>query len=288
MYKSLSPGAIGIRDISLPETIELAKATGFGGVAFSIREAADLVAAHDLDYVRALFAKADVRPGHWGLPVAWSDDAQWEQDLQELPDLAALARDLGSLRTATWITPGSDVRDFEANSEWHVQRLRPIAQTLKEYGVRFGLEFIGPKTSRAQARYSFVYTLDGMMELAQAIGTGNVGVMLDAWHLYTSGGSVEDLDRITAEDVVIVHVNDAPEGVAREAQIDNVRRLPMETGVIDLAAFMQKLAAMGYDGPVMPEPFSQRLNEIAADDPRRAAQETAESMRQLWDASGLD
>ena len=48
------------------------------------------------------------------------------------------------------------------------------------------------------------------MDLAAAIGTGNVGLLLDAWHLYTGGGSIDDLDKITAKDVVVVHVNDAP------------------------------------------------------------------------------
>jgi sugar phosphate isomerase/epimerase len=123
------------------------------------------------------------------------------------------------------------------------------------------------------------------MELAEAIGTGNVGLLLDAWHLYTSGGSMEDLDKITAQDVVTVHVNDAPAGVEREEQIDNVRALPMETGVIDLATFMQKLDGMGYDGPITPEPFSARVNAI--EDPLEAAQVVAGYMDELWKAGGL-
>ena len=50
---------------------------------------------------------------------------------------------------------------------------------------------------------------------------------------------------------------------------------------------LRKLAAMGYDGPVTPEPFSQRVNAIAADDPLKAAQIVAASMDALWKASGL-
>jgi hypothetical protein len=41
---------------------------------------------------------------------------------------------------------------------------------------------------------------------------------------------------------------------------------------------------MGYDGPVMPEPFSKQLNEVAAADPLGAAKIAAESMRKLWAA----
>lgn len=287
MFKCLSPGAIGIRGLSLPESIELAQKTGFEGVGFSIREAAALADAHGADYVRDLFERAGVRPGHWDLPVAWNEEDQWEQDLDQLPRLAALARDLDCTRTATWCPPGSDEREYAENFTWHVARFRPIADVLKDHGCRLGIEFIGPKTSRTPHKYPFIYTLEGMIELVEAIGTGNAGLLLDAWHLYTSGGSVDDLDKITAEDVIVVHVNDAPTGIARDDQIDNVRCLPMETSVIDLPGFMRKLDAMGYDGPVMPEPFSQRVSAIASEDALKAAQLTAEAMDRLWQASGL-
>jgi sugar phosphate isomerase/epimerase len=285
MFKNLSPGAIGIRDLSLPEAVDLAKQTGFKGIDFDIREAAALVDERGVDYVRGLFESAGILPGQWGLPVAWNKDEQWEQDLEQLPRLAALGRELGCTRTATWCPPASNDRPYEENLQWHVARFRPIAQVLAGHGCRLGIEFIGPKTIRDRFKYTFIYTLEGMMEMAEAIGTGNVGLLLDAWHLYTSGGGLDDLDEIRNEDVVTVHVNDAPAGVARHEQVDNVRRLPMETGVIDLPGFMKKLQTLGYDGPVTPEPFSERVNAI--EDPLEAARLVATYMDMLWEASGL-
>ncbi|MGC9523416.1 MAG: sugar phosphate isomerase/epimerase family protein [Anaerolineae bacterium] len=287
MYKNLNAAAIGIRGATLAETIRLAADTGFGGIDFSIREAAVLADSYGIDRVRSLFDEAGVRPGQWGLPVAWNDDARWEQDLAELPRLAALGRELGCTRTATWCPPASDERPFEENFQWHADRFRPIAEVLKAYDCRLGIEFIGPKTLREGKAYAFIHTLEGVMELAEAIGTGNVGLLLDAWHLYTSGGTVDDLDGITAEDVITVHVNDAPEGVPRDEQIDNVRCLPMETGVIDLPAFIRKLDELGYDGPVTTEPFNEALNGLAARDPRAAAERVARSMDRMWTAAGL-
>ncbi len=92
VYKNLSPGAIGIRGLSLAEAIDLAHSTGFGGIDFSIREAAALADERGIDYVRGLFKSAGVLPGQWGLPVAWNKDEQWEQDLQQLPRLAAIGQ----------------------------------------------------------------------------------------------------------------------------------------------------------------------------------------------------
>ena len=65
-----------------------------------------------------------------------------------------------------------------------------------------------------------------------------------------------------------VHVNDAPAGVPVEEQLDNVRALPGETGVIDIAGFLQSLQAIGYDGPVVPEPFKKELADLPSDDAR--------------------
>ncbi len=288
MYATFGPDALGMRGLPLSEAIALARDSGFAGLAFDSRAAAQSVDEHGLAAVQEQFAQAGVKPALWNLPVAWRDDDQWESDLRELPRLAATARELGATRTATYMPSGSDERPFRENFDWHVARLRPIAEVLRDEGCRFGIEFIGPKTFRAAFRHEFIHTLDGVMELVAAIGTGNVGVLLDSWHLYTSAGTPGDLKRLTNHDVVVVHVNDAPAEIARDEQIDTVRTLPMETGVIDLVGFMQALREMGYDGPVMPEPFSQRINDLAATDPEAAAREAARSMDALWRAAGLE
>ena len=286
MYTTIGPEALGIRGLSLSEAIALARDAGFAGLAFDIRLAAQAVDERGLGAVLEEFSQAGVRPAHWNLPVAWRDDATWEADLRDLPRLAAVGRELGATRTATYMPSGSDERPFGENFDWHVARLRPIAEALHDQGCRFGIEYIGPKTYRAAFRHEFIHTLDGLMDLIGAIDVDAVGVMLDSWHLFASGGSLPDLNRLGNEDVVVVHVNDAPAGMAWDDQIDTVRALPMETGVIDLAGFMQALQRLGYDGPVMPEPFSQRVNDVAASDPLAAAREAARAMDALWSTAG--
>jgi sugar phosphate isomerase/epimerase len=282
MYATIGPEALGIRGLSLSEAIAVAHDAGFAGLAFDSRAAARAIDEQGLAAVQEEFGQAGVKPALWNLPVAWRDDDQWRADLRELPRLAATARELGATRTATYMPSGSDERPFRENFNWHVARLRPIAEVLRDEGCRFGIEFIGPRTYRAAFRHEFIHTLDGVMELNAAIGTGNVGLLLDSWHLYTSGGTIAEMERLTNDDVVVVHVNDAPAGIAPDEQIDTVRTLPMETGVIDLVGFMRALRKMGYDGPVMPEPFSQRLNDLAATDPEAAAREAARSMDALF------
>lgn len=279
MFKNLNLGAIGVK-ATLAESIDYARRFGFVGIDFSITEAVTLAETIGMDGVRNLFEDAGVYPGSWGFPVNYrQDEAAWREGLMQLPKQAEFALELGCTRTATWILPASDERTFHDNFSFHVNRLRPAAQILADYGCRFGLEFIGPKTLRTPRKYNFVYTMDGMLALCAAIGTGNVGLLLDVWHLYTSHGTLDDARKLTRDDVVTVHVNDAPAGIAIDEQLDNVRALPAETGVIDIKGFMEALRALGYDGPVTAEPFSQRLRELSPD---AAIQETADAMSKIW------
>jgi hydroxypyruvate isomerase len=154
----------------------------------------------------------------------------------------------------TWIMPCSNDRPMEENRKFHVERFKPIADILHQHGCSFGLEFIGPKTLRDTQKYPFVYRMGEMLDLGAEIGP-NVGLLLDAWHWYTSGGTLADLYKLEPEQVVYVHVNDAPEGVPLDKHIDNQRCLPGATGVIDIGGFLRTLKEIGYDGPIVPEPF---------------------------------
>jgi len=203
--------------------------------------------------------------------------------MAKLPELAKVAAGLGVLRTATWIVPGSDELTYEENFRFHAERLKPAAAVLAEYGIRFGLEYVGPKTSWAPKKHPFAHTMEQMGELCAAVGD-NVGFLLDSWHWYCAQEGADDLRKLAAEQAVDVHVNDAPAGVPVDAQVDNVRALPGETGVIDIAGFLGALQAIGYDGPVMVEPFSDKVRKMGADE---AVATTKAALDEVWRQAGL-
>jgi sugar phosphate isomerase/epimerase len=285
MYKALSPGAIGVRAGSLAEAIAAAKIGGFGGVEFSPNEVAALIEQQGVDSVRGLFAEAGLQPAGWGLPVDWrGEEADWQRGLEALPRQAQAAAAIGGTRTMTWIMPCSNDRDFEANWEFHVSRFTPIARVLHDHGCRLGLEFIGPKTLRDSQKYPFVHTMGKMLELGRAIGP-NVGLLLDCWHWYTSHGTLEEIEALRPEQVVYVHVNDAPAGIPIDEQRDNIRALPGETGVIDIAGFLRGLRSIGYTGPVTPEPFKKELSELPTHEAR--LQTVGAAMTAIFQRAGL-
>src|SRR5260370_19885215 len=208
MFTSLNPGTLSFA-APLDEALHLARAIGFAGLDLPVRELGDLAAQTSIQAVKDRFLDAGIRPGGWGLPIDFRGaEATYRAGLADLPAFALLAEALGSPWCATWIWPFSDELDYAANMDFHVQRLRPVARILAEHRCRLGLEFVGPATLRAGHTYEFIHTIEGALELGRRIGTGNTGLLLDCWHWYTSHATVADLDRLSADQVVYVHVND--------------------------------------------------------------------------------
>ncbi len=287
MYNALLPGAIGIKGLSLQESIDLARDAGFEGVAFDIVEAKAIADEQGFEALRAMFDEAGIRPAIWNTGVSWADDAKRDAQIEALKPLAEVAVALGATNVTTGIMPGSNTRTYDKEYEFCLTRLRPLAEALKEAGIRIGIEFISPKTLRDTFEHEFIYTMKDMLAFAKDIGTGNVGVLFDTWHHYCAHGTIEDMDVLTADDVQLVHSNDAPAGLEIDEQQDLSRTLPMETGVIPAPEMLRKLHQIGYDGAVAAEPFSARINELAAKDPLAAAKETCEAQEKLFAAAGL-
>ena len=284
MFKGLSPGAIGVRAGNLDEALAAAKTGGFGGVEFNPSEIADLIDSQGAEAARARFIESGIQPAGWGLPTDWrGSEEKWQEGLAELPRLAKAAAAVGGTRVSTWVMPCSNDRPFEENYNFHVARFTPIAQILGDHGVSLGLEFIGPKTLWASQKYPFIHTMPEMLAMGREIGP-NVGLLLDCWHWYTSHGTLDDLKALKPAQVVYVHVNDGPLGVPVDEQLDGVRGLPGTTGVIDIAGFLQALRGIGYDGPVVPEPFVD-LSGLPSDEARLKT--VGAAMDDIWKKAGL-
>jgi sugar phosphate isomerase/epimerase len=285
MFKALSPGAIGVQTPTIESTIAAAQLGGFAGVEISPAQIADRIDHDGIDQVRKLFTAAQIKPAGFGLPTEFrTDEATWRAGLAELPRLAKAAAAIGCLRCMTWIMPCSNDLPLPQNRRLHIERLKPVAEILASHNIAFGLEFIGPKTLRESQKHPFIYTMHDMLAMGREIGP-NVGLLLDCYHWYTAGHTIADIHRLTAGQVVYVHVNDAPANVAVDKQLDGVRCLPGETGVIDIAAFLQALKAIGYDGPVTPEPFKKELKDLPDDSARLAT--VGRSMETIWKLAGL-
>ncbi|TFE29495.1 sugar phosphate isomerase/epimerase family protein [Cohnella luojiensis] len=259
MLRGLGGAGLGALESEV-QLIELAGKYGFQAVDIN---ALSLVERFGEKKAKELLSENGVVIGSIGLPVDWrTTEEAFLEGLKQLGEYAAAARLLGCTRCCTYILPSTDYPSahFMALA---TRRLRSCAQLLGAYGIRLGLEFVGPHHLRTRWANPFIWTMEETLDWIGTIGESNVGLLLDAYHWYTNGLNIADIVALKAEQIVHVHINDAPD-VPVEDALDNGRLYPGE-GVIDLTGFLKGLRAIGYVGPVS--------QEILAQEPRQGTPE---------------
>lgn len=127
----------------------------------------------------------------------------------------------------------------------------------------------------------------GIADLAAAwrivdrAGRANGGLLIDSWHLFRSGGTLEQLRAIPGERVFCVQLDDAP--AVPEADLGDEtehRRLLPGEGAFDLVGLVRTLDAIGCRAPIGVEVLSDELLERpVAEVTRRCAESTRGVLR---------
>jgi sugar phosphate isomerase/epimerase len=261
MTIALTPGSIGVK-ANQREAIELAARHGFESVEPFARELAEMT-RDEIEGIRDNLKGKNIQWAAAGLTVEFRrEEKAFKDGMKAFPKQVKALKLAGVERIGTWLPPRHEELSYMTNFRQTARRLREASKVARDSGMRLGLEYVGTKTLWTAAKYPFIHTMAEAKDLIAEIGLPNVGFVLDSWHWWTAGDSVDDLLSLQNKDVVSCDLNDAPKGIPVEEQIDNRRELPMATGVIDLKAFLNALQKIGYDGPVRAEPFNAILNEM--------------------------
>lgn len=225
-----------------------------------------LAVATDPDLVPFLRAHEAV-PAHggWNIRLHWPRQ-DFDAALAHLDEAMEFAASLGS-RGGTLVLPhASPDGPPIPTTEDVIDRIGIVADHAQRAGLILAVEFMGthPNAPASQG----IRTLADTLTVLAAVGRRpNAGILLDAFHWHTSGGTVQDIAQIPPGMPVHVHLSDAPD-LPREALRDADRLLPGD-GVIDLTGFLGALRARGYDGLVSVELKHRELHRLA---PQRAAE----------------
>lgn len=281
MYKSLNTQMLGHR-VPFDQLCGLAAEHGFQAVDLD----GDTLHGSSAEWISDQLSQYELKQGIVSLPVGHGGTrAELDANLKLLDALAPKAAKLGFNRTTSVVMPGHASLSFRENFAFQMERLTPVAERLDYYGIRLGLEFIGPKTLRDTLNNVFLHTWDGVLGLCAAVGTPNLGLLVDIFHLYTSHSSMDEVARLRDEDIVLVHLNDGRPGLGPDEQMDLERDLPGANGITDISGFLQSLHRLGYTGPCSVEPFLPRLRNATVEE---AVAETAASLHGVWSAAGLN
>ncbi|MBQ9716669.1 MAG: sugar phosphate isomerase/epimerase [Clostridia bacterium] len=250
-YRELAPIAarFGIQALSVP------------GSLFESEETAAEATAYLAEYgLRWGLLPLPADFYHWDLT-----DEAFDAALETLRYRAEIGQKSGITHAYNHVWP-TGPRAFDENFDCHVRRVLAVSSVLRDAGIRYGLEFLGPHELRTWQKYEFVHSLSGVLAIADA-ADGIAGIAFDTFHWYCSAaGCPDDLLYMTqhTERLVAVHLNDAVAGVPYSEQKDMQRRLPMETGVIDSRDILRRFMAHPNDALYMIEPFEPGRSKFHA------------------------
>jgi len=282
MIKGLTLAGVGSIG-SLEDFVVKSGANGFQAIDTSGGALRKLIEERGEAGAKSFLSENGIRIGSIGLSVEWrQSEEKFLETLTGLASDAEAAAKLGCSSCCTYILPSTD---FKAAHHMTIttRRLRTCAQILGAYGIRLGLEFVGPHHLRTAWKHPFIWTMQETLDWIAAIGEPNVGLLLDAYHWYTSNGTVEELLALKPEQIVHVHINDAKPVPVEEA-LDNDRLYPGE-GVIDLAAFLKAVSRIGYKGVVAQEILTQQAPSQSSEE---LLKRSADAFGKVYAAAGLE
>ncbi len=224
-------GEVGFEGIEI-DTGKIEEYTEAGGTVAELRELLDESGVECVGLMAFAF-------------TPFSDN---EEELERVRRWAPVCRDLGGGLLLAYIAeqPQAQMPRDEV-IEQAAYAATSYAEVAHDFGLKVALEPIGGR--------EFMGGPDDALAVVDEAGHPALGIMVDTFHYYKSAVEPERVAEIPAEQMLIVHINDA-ENLPRESLTDANRLYP-GGGVLPLHGYLDALEQAGYDGFLSVEIFRE-------------------------------
>lgn len=193
--------------------------------------------------------------------ISFRDDAGRRALLEECEDLCRIASEVECPYVVVVPSPSPAGAGREEVIDESVRVLREMGDAAARRGVGLAFEFLGQPGCSVQ-------TLELANEIVARVALPNVGLVIDSFHFYAGGSTLESVEALDPGRLFVFHVNDA-EDLPREQLEDRHRLLP-GLGILPLAEIAAALRRIGYDRVASVEIFRPEYWER---DPRELARD---------------
>jgi 2-keto-myo-inositol isomerase len=218
--------------------------------------------------------------------VTFRSKEQHEQLLIECEELSRVAEEIGcpyivvvpsplkqktGLRTQASGVGGGDSDDAEHERivDESVRELSELGGIADKHGVGLAFEFLG------QADCS-VPTLALAADIVRQVARPNVGLVIDSFHFYAGGSTIDSIEALDPERLFVFHINDSEDRPREE--LEDKHRLYPGLGILPLKEIVGALMGIGYDRVTSVEIFRPEYWEL---DPFEVAREARAAVLKL-------
>ena len=233
----------------LPTDIRAAAAPGFDYVEIWAAKLRRFLSEHSTDDLNALFEENRIKP----LSInsiehvtfrAERDYDRIKAECEQLSEIAAAIECPYVVVVPGKLPPREVTRDEIVNKSARV--LTELAHIAAQHNVALAFEFLGQTDCSVQ-------TLDVADEIVRQVDREDVGLVIDAFHFYAGGSTIEMIDALDARRLFIFHIDDV-EDLPR-AHLTDAHRLLPGLGILPLKEIIAAFRRIGYDDNASVELF---------------------------------
>jgi len=218
-----------------------AKAAGFDYVEIWAAKLRDFLKQRSTSELRDLFSESGPRPLSINSieHITFRDARAYEAIKQECDELSRIAAAIGC--PCIVVVPGRLPEGGASRAtviDESVRVLNDLCDISGRHGVSLAFEFLGQSDCSVQ-------TLDLAAEIVRAAGRQNLGLVIDSFHFYAGGSTVEMIEGLDPKLLYIFHINDA-EDLPRDQLEDRHRLLP-GLGILPLREIVAAFGRIGYE-----------------------------------------
>lgn len=245
MAGKLALNLITVKQASFKRKLQAAKEAGFTGVGLWADELERLAdEGSSLDDVAALMDVLELEAAEMCFVGGWmyNEAGAKERALERARRRFAAAQ---RLRCGCVIAcaAGSAGDLAEAAADFGA-----LCDLAARHRLRVALEFLG-----GAAQVKDVATA---WDIAQTAHRPNGGLVVDTFHYYTGGSTLEQLAAVPAEKIYLVHINDCID--LPKSELNDGHRVYPGLGVIPLEGIVGTLSDAGYNGYYSLEMFNEQ------------------------------
>lgn len=158
--------------------------------------------------------------------------------LSECEELCRIAQDIACPYIVVVPGPLPEGKSRADVIEESARVLDELGRIAESFQVSLAFEFLG------QPRCS-VQTLELAHEIVKETGRANVGLVIDSFHFYAGGSSLEAIEALDPDRLFIFHINDAE--ARPRAELEDSHRLLPGSGILPLKEIVGALRHIDYE-----------------------------------------